>query len=140
VQNLHAFPFLKHFKNSTGSAIRKVNIADMFSRFTDHRSPKIVGELNGQQVKLVKFRGEFVWHSHARKDELFLAEQQGEVLLFEPASTLNTANTDNDFTRGFYTRKSGKDWTGSIPPERRLIEAMSIGGAAVNHILKSTPS
>ena len=50
----------------------KVNLADKLSRFTKHYDPKIVGELNGQHVKLVKFQGEFVWHSHEAEDEMFL--------------------------------------------------------------------
>ena len=49
-----------------------VNLKEKLSRFHDYWSPKIVGELNGQQVKLVKFQGEFVWHSHEREDEMFL--------------------------------------------------------------------
>jgi mannose-6-phosphate isomerase-like protein (cupin superfamily) len=50
----------------------KVNLADKLSRFSEHYKPKIVGELNGQHVKLVKFQGEFVWHSHDAEDEMFL--------------------------------------------------------------------
>ena len=50
----------------------KVSLAEKFALFADHWSPKVVGELNGQHVKLVKFRGEFVWHSHEHEDELFL--------------------------------------------------------------------
>lgn len=50
----------------------KINLADKFSRFSAHWSPKIVAALNGQHVKLVKFRGEFVWHQHENEDELFL--------------------------------------------------------------------
>jgi mannose-6-phosphate isomerase-like protein (cupin superfamily) len=49
----------------------KVNVADKLSRFSDHWNPRIVGELNGQQVKLAKLKGEFVWHSHENEDELF---------------------------------------------------------------------
>ena len=49
----------------------KVNIADKLSLFHDHWNPRIVGELNGQQVKLAKFKGEFVWHKHDDEDELF---------------------------------------------------------------------
>jgi mannose-6-phosphate isomerase-like protein (cupin superfamily) len=49
-----------------------INLAEKFSRFSEHWSPKIVAALNGQHVKLVKFRGEFVWHHHAHEDELFL--------------------------------------------------------------------
>jgi GrpB-like predicted nucleotidyltransferase (UPF0157 family)/mannose-6-phosphate isomerase-like protein (cupin superfamily) len=52
--------------------IEKVNIREKLARFHDHWSPRIVGELNGQHVKLVKFRGEFVWHKHDHEDELFL--------------------------------------------------------------------
>ncbi len=51
--------------------MQKVNLAEKFSMFTEHWSPKIAGELNGQQVKLVKFQGEFVFHHHAEEDELF---------------------------------------------------------------------
>jgi mannose-6-phosphate isomerase-like protein (cupin superfamily) len=54
------------------SAMEKVNIAEKLSQIDDHWSPKIVGELNGQHVKLVKFEGEFVWHKHDHEDELFL--------------------------------------------------------------------
>jgi mannose-6-phosphate isomerase-like protein (cupin superfamily) len=49
-----------------------VNLADKFSRFTDHWSPKIVGEVNDMHVKVVKLKGEFVWHHHEAEDELFL--------------------------------------------------------------------
>jgi mannose-6-phosphate isomerase-like protein (cupin superfamily) len=50
----------------------KVRLAEKLAAFSDHWSPKIVGELNGQHVKLVKFQGDFVWHHHANEDELFL--------------------------------------------------------------------
>ncbi len=110
----------------------KVNIAQKLSLFDEHWSPKIVGELNGQHVKLVKFVGEFVWHHHEREDELFLvlegrfrmefrdrevwleegefivvprgvehrpvADEEVSVLLFEPASTLNTGNVRGELT------------------------------------------
>ena len=49
----------------------KVNLADKFSLFNDYWNPRIVGELNGQHVKLVKFKGEFVWHQHDQEDEMF---------------------------------------------------------------------
>jgi mannose-6-phosphate isomerase-like protein (cupin superfamily) len=114
------------------NAIRKVNLADALGGFSEHWSPRIAGELNGQHVKLVKFRGEFVWHSHEREDELFLvvrgrfrmefrdrsidleageflivphgvehrpvAEEEVEVLLFEPAGTLNTGDAGGPMT------------------------------------------
>jgi mannose-6-phosphate isomerase-like protein (cupin superfamily) len=50
----------------------KVNLAEKFSRFSDCWNPRIVGELNGQQVKLAKLKGEFIWHCHRSEDELFL--------------------------------------------------------------------
>lgn len=50
----------------------KVNLAEKLATFTEHWQPRIVGELNGQQVKLVKFQGEFIWHHHEHEDELFL--------------------------------------------------------------------
>ena len=52
--------------------MEKVNLTEKFDLFDEYWSPKIVGELNGQHVKLVKLRGEFVWHHHEAEDELFL--------------------------------------------------------------------
>lgn len=52
--------------------MEKINLTDKLAQIREHWRPKIVGELNGQEVKLVKFKGEFVWHSHEREDELFL--------------------------------------------------------------------
>ena len=52
--------------------IRTVNLKEMFGRFFDFWSPKVVGEVNDSHVKLVKLNGEFVWHHHEREDELFL--------------------------------------------------------------------
>lgn len=109
--------------------IDKVNISRKFSQFSDYWNPRIVGELNGQHVKLARFKGEFVWHSHAEEDEMFLvirgsfkmelrdkvleisegefiiiprgtehrpvALEEVEVMLFEPATTLNTGNAEN---------------------------------------------
>lgn len=111
----------------------KVNIAQKLSLFSEHWSPKIVGELNGQHVKLAKLKGEFVWHKHEQEDELFLvikgtlrmeyrdrtemiqegeflivprgvehrpvAEEEVSVMLFEPASTLNTGDTESELTK-----------------------------------------
>ncbi len=51
--------------------MEKVNIEQKLSQFSEYWSPKIVGELNGQHVKLVKLKGEFVWHKHDNEDELF---------------------------------------------------------------------
>ena len=52
--------------------MKKVNLEQKFAAFTDHWRPKIVGELNGQEVKIVKFQGVFPWHHHESEDELFL--------------------------------------------------------------------
>jgi len=52
--------------------IEKVNIKEKLSEFTEHWVPKIIGELNGQCVKLVKFKGDYIWHIHKNEDELFL--------------------------------------------------------------------
>ena len=55
--------------------MEKVNLADKLSLITEHWRPKVVGALNGQEVKLAKFQGEFVWHRHEHEDELFLGIQ-----------------------------------------------------------------
>ena len=51
---------------------QKVNLAEKLASFSDHWSPKVVGELNGQQVRLSKMKGAFIWHHHDHEDELFL--------------------------------------------------------------------
>ena len=56
--------------------MEKVNLVEKLALFTEHWSPKIVGELNGQQVKLVKFQGLFVWHHHEKEDEMFLVVKE----------------------------------------------------------------
>jgi mannose-6-phosphate isomerase-like protein (cupin superfamily) len=110
----------------------KVNLAQKLALLDEHWSPKIVAELNGQHVKLVKLLGEFSWHHHDEEDELFfvlegrfrmkfrdrdvwleagemivvprcvehrpVAEEEACVMLFEPASTLNTGNVRNELT------------------------------------------
>lgn len=110
----------------------KINPAQKLSLFSEHWQPKIVGELNGQYVKLVKFQGPFVWHHHDHEDEMFLvvkgrfrmefrdhaewieegefiivprnvehkpvADEEAHVMLFEPASTLNTGNVESERT------------------------------------------
>ena len=113
--------------------IQVVNLSEKLNLFSQHWQPKIVGELNGQMVKLAKLKGPFVMHQHDHEDELFLvisgilqmklsdqtltinpgefviipkgtphqpiAVEEVAVLLFEPASTLNTGNLTNDFTQ-----------------------------------------
>jgi mannose-6-phosphate isomerase-like protein (cupin superfamily) len=70
--------------------MEKVNIGEKLALFSDHWNPRIVGELNGQHLKLVKFQGEFVWHSHAEEDELFLVVHGSFRMEFRDRSvTLN---------------------------------------------------
>lgn len=57
-----------------------ININEKFMQFEDHWTPKIIGELNGQLVKLAKLKGQFVWHSHEDEDELFLI-QKGTLIM-----------------------------------------------------------
>lgn len=110
----------------------KINLAEKFARVTESWSPKVVGELNGQQVKIARLTGEFIWHHHDAEDELFyvvkgrfrmefrdrtvemgagellivprgvehrpVADQEAEVMMFEPASTVNTGNVRNERT------------------------------------------
>ncbi len=59
-------------RRSSTETISKVVLEEKLAAFSDHFSPKIVGELNGQHVKLVKLKGEFVWHHHEQEDEMFL--------------------------------------------------------------------
>jgi mannose-6-phosphate isomerase-like protein (cupin superfamily) len=109
--------------------IRKVNLEQAFTRFSERWTPKIVGQVNDFHVKVAKLQGEFVWHHHAGEDELFLvvkgrlvirlrdgevvlgpgefavvprgvehqpvAEEECHVLLFEPATTVNTGQVED---------------------------------------------
>ena len=52
--------------------MKKINLPDKFSLITEHWTPKVVAELNGQHVKLAKLQGEFIWHKHDEEDELFM--------------------------------------------------------------------
>jgi mannose-6-phosphate isomerase-like protein (cupin superfamily) len=112
--------------------LEKINLAGKFALISEQWSPKVVAELNGQQVKLAKVEGSFVWHQHEDEDELFMvvrgrlridfrdrqislepgemivvprgvehrphADAETEILLFEPASTLNTGNVRDERT------------------------------------------
>ena len=51
--------------------MKKVNVAEKLSLFSDHWNPRIVGQLNGQHIKIAKIKGEFVWHKHDDEDEMF---------------------------------------------------------------------
>jgi mannose-6-phosphate isomerase-like protein (cupin superfamily) len=62
--------------------MNKVNVPDKLALFSDYWNPRIVGELNGQQVKIVKFKGEFVWHKHDNEDELFYVLQGSFTIEF----------------------------------------------------------
>jgi mannose-6-phosphate isomerase-like protein (cupin superfamily) len=64
----------------SGVSVRKVNLALKFSLFAEQWSPKLVGELNGQQIKIAKIQGEFVWHHHEAEDEFFLVVQ-GQITI-----------------------------------------------------------
>jgi mannose-6-phosphate isomerase-like protein (cupin superfamily) len=124
--------------------MNKVNLLQKLSLINDHWNPRVIGELNGQYLKLVKFQGPFTWHHHDNEDEMFLvvkgrfrmefreagsnsdeglqeraiwleegeflivprgmehrpvADDEAHVLLFEPATTLNTGNVENVLTR-----------------------------------------
>jgi len=118
--------------------MEQVNVREKLSRFSDHWNPRVVAELNGQHVKLVKFKGEFVWHDHANEDELFfvirgqfrmefrdrsislsegeflvvpsgvehrpVADEEVEVMLFEPAKIKHTGEVESDLTVHEYQR------------------------------------
>ena len=60
----------------------KVNLEQKLTLFNTYWRPKIIGELNGQHVKLVKFQGDFIWHSHEREDEMFLVVSGSFDMLF----------------------------------------------------------
>jgi mannose-6-phosphate isomerase-like protein (cupin superfamily) len=112
--------------------MEKINLSEKLGLFSDYWKPRVIGELNGQHLKLAKFKGEFIWHCHESEDELFLvlngtlaillrdrtvhlepgelfivpkgvehkpvAECEAQVLLLEPASTLNTGDVRNPRT------------------------------------------
>jgi mannose-6-phosphate isomerase-like protein (cupin superfamily) len=64
----------------------RITLVEKFSRFSDHWNPRIIAELNGQQVKAVKFQGTFDWHSHADEDELFFVHRGAFVMEFRDRS------------------------------------------------------
>ena len=66
--------------------MEKVNLKEKFALFNDYWNPKIVGELNNQHVKLVKFKGEFVWHKHNEEDELFYVVDGSFVMEYRDKS------------------------------------------------------
>lgn len=106
-----------------------IKLKEKFASFTEHFRPKVIAELNGQEVKVVKAHGEFPWHHHDQEDEFFLvwkgafrvefrdhvvelgpgecvlvprgiehrvcADQEAEVLLFEPKGVRNTGNVEH---------------------------------------------
>jgi mannose-6-phosphate isomerase-like protein (cupin superfamily) len=112
--------------------MEKVNVREKLALFSDYWNPRVVGELNGQHVKLTKFQGEFMWHDHAAEDEMFLvvrgsfrmdfrdrsvtlkegefiivprgvehrpvADQEVEVMLFEPAEIKHTGDVESELT------------------------------------------
>lgn len=64
--------FWMNLKTFLINGMDKINIQDKFSLFTEHYSPKLIGEVNGTAVKLVRVLGDFVWHKHDNEDEMFL--------------------------------------------------------------------
>ena len=119
--------------------MERINLSEKLALINEHWKPHVIGDLNNQQVKLVKFQGPFTRHHHDHEDELFLvvkgrfrmeyregdeaapeqtiwlepgelvivprgvehrpvAEEEAHVLLFEPATTLNTGNVENELT------------------------------------------
>ena len=66
--------------------IEKINLQEKLSQFSDHWNPRLVGELNGQYVKLAKIKGEFVWHKHDQEDELFLVIKGSFVMELRDAN------------------------------------------------------
>jgi mannose-6-phosphate isomerase-like protein (cupin superfamily) len=118
---------------SGSEIVQKINLAEKFGKISEYYKPAIAADLNGQHVKLVKTKGEFLFHHHDHEDEMFLvvkgrfrmefldrhewveegefivvprgvehrpvAEQECWILLFEPASTLNTGNVVNERTQ-----------------------------------------
>ncbi|MFT4600649.1 MAG: mannose-6-phosphate isomerase-like protein (cupin superfamily) [Arenicella sp.] len=110
--------------------MNKINLSEKLNQFSDHWNPRLLAEMNGQHIKVAKFQGAFVWHSHEDEDELFMvlkgsftmefrdhsvhlnegeiivvpkgvehrpvAKEEVEVLLFEPATTVNTGDADSD--------------------------------------------
>ena len=70
--------------------MQKVNLSEKLAQFSEQWKPKIVGELNGQQVKLVKFQGPFVWHHHDHEDELFLVVKGRFRMEFRDRHVWNT--------------------------------------------------
>lgn len=69
--------------------MRKVNLMEKFKEFSEHWTPKIVGEVNDSYVKLAKLHGEFVWHNHEHEDELFLVVKGNLTLKFRNGSEIN---------------------------------------------------
>ena len=68
--------------------IKPINIADKFSLFEEQWTPKIIGELNNQYVKLCKLKGDFVWHSHENEDELFMVFKGTLLIDFRDGTTV----------------------------------------------------
>lgn len=110
----------------------KINLNEKFALFHEHWRPKVIADLNGQEVKVIKVMGEFPWHHHEHEDEMFLvwkgnfrvefkdqvvslgagecivvprgvehrtcADQEAEIVCFEPSGVVNTGNVRNEFT------------------------------------------
>jgi len=88
---------------------QKVNLAEKFKMFSGHWDPKIVGALNGQHVKLVKFKGSFIWHRHEREDELFLVVHGSFTMHFRDRSVVLTEGEFIIVPRGIEHRPEARE-------------------------------
>jgi mannose-6-phosphate isomerase-like protein (cupin superfamily) len=89
--------------------MEKINLAEKFSLFKEQWSPKIVGELNGQMVKLVKFTGPFVWHHHDHEDELFYVVKGSFDMEFEGNTVIINQGEFIIVPRGIEHRPNAKE-------------------------------
>jgi mannose-6-phosphate isomerase-like protein (cupin superfamily) len=121
-----------------GHPMSKINLDEKFGLFKEHWRPKIIAAVNGQEVKIIKVKGEFVWHHHVNEDEFFMvwkgkfhvefrdrivelgpgecvvvprgiehrtcADEEAQVLCFEPAGVINTGNVESDQTASVLER------------------------------------
>ena len=119
--------------------MQKINLAEKFAMFSEHWSPKIVGELNGQYVKLTKFQGEFMWHRHDAEDELFLVvkgkfamhfrdrveEVRENELIIVPAGVEHKPVAEQEVHVLLFEPKSTLN-TGNVRNERTLDELQTL--------------
>ena len=102
--------------------MKKINLIDKFSLFSDHWSPKIIAEMNDQFVKIAKVKGEFVWHDHAKEDELFFVvkgtlyidlKNEETIVLNEGNMTVIPSRTEHRP----YTKNNEEVWIMLLEPK-----------------------